>query len=311
MLEFRTKKIVVVLTCFAVLVSSCSSATDNESAISTAVAQTVQASDSLTKVVAISTGTLENIIPSATLTPAITPTSEPTLLSAPSNSDCIHASLVSEYPPDGTVYKPDTTFTKSWTIKNLGTCTWDANYQLIFWSGDPIGADASYLIPELVPPGDDITLSITMQAPPAEGAYVGYWRLKTPWNAVFGVGQYSQAFYVDILVDKKPNQEYGITDLTYNIVRDPAQGCPANVLYTVYATITTSGPYDMSYYWEQKDGNESAVKQLSFEEAGSKTISRTWMVGRGDSQNDRWMQVIVLTPEIIEFPKAVFENNCQ
>jgi hypothetical protein len=260
--------------------------------------------------VAIPTGVPENVLPPATLTPGVTPTSEPTLLSAPSDPDCIHAELISEYPPDGAVYRPNDSFTKTWTIKNTGTCTWDSSYKLIFWSGELMGGATYYDLPETVAPGDDISISIFLQAPASEGIYVGYWRLQTPWNAVFGVGQYSQAFYADILVDKKPNQEYGIIDVTYYIDREPDTGCPVNVLYTVYATFTTNGPYDFDYYWQQKDDNESAIKHMSFDTAGSKTVSRTWMVGRGDSPNDRWMQIIVVSPEHIPYSQAVFENNC-
>lgn len=310
MFDLRMYKMLVVLTCLALFTSACGSPAQNESVISTAVAQTVQAGDSLTEIAAVSTGTLENIIPPATLTPGITPTSEPTLLSAPSDPDCIHADLISEYPPDGTLYKPGEFFWKTWTIKNLGTCTWDASYKLIFWSGDKLGGSLSYPLPEKILPGEQKDITIYLQAPATEGAYTGYWRLQTPWNANFGVGQYSQAFYANIVVDKKPQQEYGIISVTYNIVRNPDTGCPANVKYTVYATITTNGPFDFDYYWEQKDGNESAVKHLDFNAAGSKTISRSWLVGRGNSPNDKWMQIIVVFPERIEYSKAVWPNNC-
>jgi hypothetical protein len=208
------------------------------------------------------------------------------------------------------VFLPSTAFTKTWTIKNLGTCTWDTSYQLIFWSGELMGGSTYYNLPEVVLPGDEVSISILLQSPAAEGLYTGYWRLKTPWNAVFGVGQYSQAFYALIQVDRRPAQEYTVISVTYDIVRDPPTGCPVNVLYTVNATLTTNGPVDIRYYWEQKDGNESAVKDLSFGQASSKTVSRSWMVGRGDSPNDRWMQILVLEPIYIEFDRAVFPNNC-
>lgn len=299
----------VVLTCLALFASACGSPAQNESVISTAVAQTVQAGETIPEVVIPATNTPETAI-NATLTPAITPTSEPTLVSAPSDPDCIHAELIAEYPPDQALYKPGDYFWKTWTIKNLGTCTWDSAYQLIFWSGEKMGSSLSYPLPEKVLPGEQKDITIYLQAPATEGSYTGYWRLQTPWNANFGVGQYSQAFYTSIVVDKKPQREYGILSATYNIVRDPAVGCPANVRFTVYATITTNGPFEFDYYWEQKDGNESAVKHLVFDAAGSKTISREWLVGRGNSPNDRWMQIIVVSPEVIEYSKAVFANTC-
>jgi hypothetical protein len=311
MFEKRTHWILAVSVCIALLATACGSTAQNESTIATAVAQTVQAGIVPTEVPPLPTETPDPaLLLQPTLTPGITPTSEATLISAPSDLDCIHAELVSEYPPDRTVFMPNTSFTKSWTIKNVGTCTWDTSYQMIFWSGEPLGGASYYNMPEVVPPGNEVTISIILQSPASEGIYTGYWRLKTPWNAVFGVGQYSQAFYAEIQVDKKPAQEYGVLSVTYDIVRDPPSGCPANVRYTVYATITTNGPLDLAYYWEQKDGNESGIKPMSFESAGSKTVSRTWMVGRGDSPNDRWMQIVVVEPELQYYDQAVFENNC-
>lgn len=312
MFQIRTHNILAWAVSLSLFLTACGANSQNEAAIATAVAQTVEAGASSAPLPVLQTNTPEPSLPTLlpTLTPGFTPTAESTLSSAPSDPNCIHANLVGEYPPDGTVYKPDTDFTKTWTIKNEGTCTWDSTYRLIFWSGDALGGATYYNLPEIVAPGDDIPITINLKAPSAEGTYTGYWRLQTPWNAVFGVGQYSQAFYANIVVNKRPQREYGIVDLEYQIVREPAEGCPVNVLYTVYATITTSGPLDLSYYWEQKDGNESAVKELSFAAAGSKTVSRSWMVGRGDSPNERWMQIIVLMPEYTEFPKATWPNNC-
>lgn len=309
MFKFRSQKYSFAMVCLAVILAACAPSTQNESIISTAVAQTVQAEQQT-----LSTSTPQPPPPTLppTLTPAAasTPTEGPTLISAPSDPDCIHANLVSEFPPDRTVFKPDTEFTKTWTIRNDGTCSWDSSYRLIFWSGDTMGGATYYNLPESVPPGDDVSISISLKSPSTEGLYTSYWRLQTPWNAVFGVGQYSQAFYATIQVDKRPQQEYGIISVTYNIVRDPPSGCPANVKYTVYATITTNGPLDMTYYWEQKDGNESAIKALSFPEASSQTVSRTWMVGRGDSPNDRWMEFISIEPERRNYGQAVFSNDC-
>jgi hypothetical protein len=162
----------------------------------------------------------------------------------------------------------------------------------------------------MVAPGEKKNISIYLKAPDAEGQTTGYWSIQTPWNAVFGVGPSSDPFYVQVVVsnDKKP--KYGITSVTYRLTRDPESGCPTNVLYTVYATITTNGPYEFTYFWDQNDGNESGPKPMTFDAAGSKTISRTWMIGKGDSPNPRWMQIIVTDPVRQEYDRFVFENNC-
>ncbi|HLA08007.1 MAG TPA: NBR1-Ig-like domain-containing protein [Anaerolineales bacterium] len=312
MFEFRTYKILALLTCLVLVASACGSSAQNDAIISTAVAQTVQAGESNPVLVTASTDTPVPAL-DATLTPAITPTSEPTALSAPSDPDCIHANLISEYPPDGTIYTPGDPFTKTWSIQNNGNCTWDSTYKLIFWSGDQMGSSSSYPLPETVVPGDQLDITINLQAPQADGTYTSYWRLQTPWNANFGVGQYSQAFYANIVVFKKPNRHFGITNVTYILERNPPTGCPVNVRYRVYATVTTNGPYEFSYFWDQSDQNESAVKAMIFYEAGSKTVSREWMIGRGDSPNPRWMEFVETDPATQYFKsygKTVILNNC-
>lgn len=310
MFELRSYKISVVLMCLVLMLAACAPSTQNESIISTAVAQTVEANQQ-----ASATDTPLPPLPTLppTLTPAAaadTPTAGPTLVSAPGDSDCIHAILISEYPPDQSLFKPGDAFTKTWTIRNEGTCTWDTTYKLIFWSGDAMGGASYYFLPQNVPPGTEVSISIPLIAPPVEGNYTGYWRLQTPWNAIFGVGQYSQAIFTSIQVDKRPQRDYGVISVTYDIVRDPPTGCPTNVNYTVNAYITVNGPVDIAYRWFQKDGNESAIKTLSFTAAGTKSVSRSWMVGKGDSPNDRWMQIVVLEPQYLEFDKATWPNTC-
>ena len=327
MVEIRTYKLAAILTCLVLTLAACGSNAQNQSMIATAVAQTQQnqsiigtavaqtvEAQSGPQIVVASTNTpVGPLTIEATLTPAITPTEEPTLVSAPSDPDCIHASLTSEYPPDATIYKPGDVFTKTWTIKNLGNCTWDKSYKLIFWSGDLMGGSTYYDLPEVVLPGDDIAISIILKAPATDGNYTGYWRLQTPWNKSFGVGEYSQAFYANIAVFKKPGPHFEITSVTYEVVRDPLTGCPVNVRNTVYITVTTNGPYDFRYYLDQSDGNESAIKTMSFSEAGSKTISRLWMIGRGDSPNPRWMEFVETVPETLYYKyygRVFIYNTC-
>ena len=173
-----------------------------------------------------------------------------------------------------------------------------------------MGGLISYPLPVEVLPNEQKDISIYLRAPETEGTFTGYWQLQTPWNANFGAGISKEPFYVQVVVSGEKKPDFGITSVTYDIVRDPPEGCPANVSYTVHATITTNGPTEFSYMWDQSDGNESAVKNIIFTEAGSKTFSREWKVGRGDSPNPRWMTIVVVGPTPQEFEKAHFENNC-
>ena len=308
MFAFQKKKHLLILSLCTVIVSACGSSTQNQANISTAVAQTVAAQDSLTKVASLPTPTTAPSIKSTVL-PDVLGTKTPVhVVGAPNCT--VSARLAGETPPDQALLKPDEYFWKTWTLENTGTCTWDTTYKLIYKSGDLLDGLVSYPLVETVAPGEAKAISIYLKAPGTEGIYTGYWQIQTPWNDVFGVGPYSEPFYVKVEVSNARRPQYGITSVTYNIVRTPETGCPVNVVYTVYATITTNGPYVMEYYWEQKDGNESAKKSLFFTEAGSQTISREWMVGRGDSPNDRWMQIVVTDPILHYYDKATWPNDC-
>ncbi len=309
MSDFAKCSALAILISVVLSASACGSSAQNEASISTAVAQTVQAGQSLTEVAIQPTVTPGATIESTSL-PAITPTSAPTLASAPSDPNCVGANLVGENPPDGALLQPGEYFWKTWTLLNTGTCTWDSSYKLIFWSGELMGGLISYPLPIEVLPNEQKDISIYLKAPDTDGTFTGYWQLQTPWNANFGVGLSREPFYVQVVVSSDERPDYEITSVTYDIVRDPPTGCPTNVLYKVYATITTNGPIEFSYYWDQSDGNESAIKNLIFTEAGSRTISREWMVGKGDSPNTRWMQIIVTGSHAQEYEKASFENTC-
>src|SRR5512145_531346 len=116
MSDARKFKILALLIALAVFVSACGPSQPPEAAVSTAVAQTVQAGESLTQ--AAIQPTLTPATLNATETPlaaGVTPTTAPTLASAPSDPNCAKAALVSENPPDNVKLKPSEYFWKTWT----------------------------------------------------------------------------------------------------------------------------------------------------------------------------------------------------
>lgn len=312
MFDYNKNKIFIISTLILFTITACGSPAQTESQIATAVEQTVQAQNSLTKVAEIPTWTPAPSLLDPTATPdgtevVATHTAAP-VLGAPGCT--VSARLAGESPPDDTLLKPGELFWKTWSLENTGTCTWDQTYKLVFSSGELMGGLTSYPLPEIVKPGEIKQISIYLKAPEAEGTTTGYWRIQTPWNAYFGVGPASSPFYVQVVVSNASKPNYGITSVTYKLDRDPPTGCPRNVWYTVNAIIATNGPYEFQYYWAQKDGNNSGIQTMKFTEAGVKTISRVWKVGAGDSPNPRWMQIIVTDPVAQEYDRFIFENNC-
>lgn len=308
MSDFRIYKIFVLVIALALILPACGPSDAQESVISTAVAQTVQAGQSPTATATSLPTNTPGI--ETTVTPAGTPTGSATVAAAPADPNCAKASLISESPPDKTIMRPGEYFWKTWTLQNVGTCTWTTAYKLVFWNGELLGGLVSYALPDDVAPNEQINISIYLQAPTTEGTFAGYWRLQTPWETNFGVGQYDEDVYVQVVVSDAKKLKYSVTSVTYKYVRNPPIGCPTNVRHTIYATITVDGPAELDYRWLQSDGNESGIKSYDFTEAGSITVSREWMVGKGDSPNTRWMQIVVLEPKYQEFPKMEFENVC-
>jgi hypothetical protein len=301
MSDLRTYKILVMVIAVALLASACGSAPAQESVIATAVAQTVQAGEVLTPTAGLPTVTQAPAAPAleATPTAAVTLTSEPPLVSAPADPNCAKASLIGENPPDETILTSGQYFWKTWTLQNTGTCTWTTAFNLVFWDGDRLGSSISYPLDDDVAPGESKDISIYLQAPVTGGTFTGYWRIKTPWGSNFGVGQYDASISTSVVVgsitpeNKKTETVFGVTNVTYDIVRDCIQ---SNTYYRMTVYITSSGPLDVNFSWIQSDGNNRRVTRLNFTEAATKSASRLWIQGNTSSPNPRWVQVIITDP---------------
>jgi hypothetical protein len=79
-------------------------------------------------------------------------------------------------------------FTKTWRLKNLGTCTWTPAYQIVFRDGEGYNGPASIPLGATVSPGATIEISINLTAPAAPGTYEGFWQLQDVTGKSFGVG---------------------------------------------------------------------------------------------------------------------------
>ncbi len=133
--------------------------------------------------------------------PTSTPTNTPGPVTVPPSA-CDRAQFVADVNiPDGTVLAPGATFTKTWRLKNVGACAWSTSYQLVFFSGEQMGAAASAPFPQNVAVSQTVDISINMTAPSAAGSYRGYWMFKNASGALFGIGtQANKPWWVDIKV---------------------------------------------------------------------------------------------------------------
>ncbi len=311
-----------ILMLFALFVTSCGSANAETDTIATAVAMTVSAQETQkaqATATSVPTEAGPTSAPEATATGQAVPTFAPPTAPGPvgSGDTCqVVANLVGETIPDGTIMQPDETFLKTWRLKNNGTCTWNTSYKIVYWSGDLMGGLQEYPLPKVVAPGEEVEISLSLVAPTTNGNFSGFWKLQSEWGTPFGVGQYDQPFYVQINVNDSSNPNYTVTNVTYNVVRDPAVGCTTNVWYRVNATITTNGPTTVKYQWLQSDGNNTKPDPgpnftLKFTKAESITVTREWSMHLGVTPGTKWMQIIIHAPEYQEFPQATFVYDCK
>ncbi|NWG08284.1 MAG: hypothetical protein HXY35_16535 [Chloroflexi bacterium] len=91
--------------------------------------------------------------------------------------------------PDGTVMLPGEDFTKTWAIRNTGTCTWDDGYSLVFVAGDRALDPYNYKIKnkkDFIAPGEAVNISIDLTAPLEVGKYEAHFRMMNDKGYYFG-----------------------------------------------------------------------------------------------------------------------------
>ncbi len=142
---------------------------------------------------------MPSLTPTGTLAPSFTPTYTVTNTPVP----CNWAQFITDVTiPDNWETTPLDHFTKTWRLRNIGSCTWTSGYSLVFDHGDQMGAPASQqLTTGTVAPGGTIDVSVNLLSPAAVGTYQGYYKLRASDSSVFGIGAGADtAFWVKIKV---------------------------------------------------------------------------------------------------------------
>ena len=141
--------------------------------------------------------------PTVTGTP---PTPTPSKTPTPGPSGCDRAQFISDVTvPDGTTFAPNTVFSKTWRLKNVGTCTWSTSYSLMFDSGEKMGGPDTAPMPTSVAPGQTVDITIQLTAPATAGSYRGFWKFKNAGGVPFGIGSTgTRSWWVDIRVSGTP-----------------------------------------------------------------------------------------------------------
>jgi len=241
------------------------------------------------------------IAPTSTLEPTALPISSPTAIPqptatfAPVSTSCQDsAQYISDDRLDGTTYAPNTPFTKTWAVKNTGSCTWDNTYLVYQISGALMTQQPGYWIVQqgqTVAPGQTVNISIGMTSPVGNGNYASYWGLKKENGQLMPIqgGANGNSFYVKIKVNDGSVAIGKITAASIAIELEQGSGavCTANSTYFVHARITADGPMTAAYEIGStagqipagnfQDANNSlspyVTGSVAFDQAGTKTIN--------------------------------------
>jgi hypothetical protein len=107
-------------------------------------------------------------------------------------TSCYGLSFVSDVSiQDNTPVTAGQAFTKTWKVKNAGSCAWDAGFKFAFTGGDAMGG-TTYTLPATVAAGAVTDVSVAMTAPNKTGTVRGNWRMSTASGQFFGDEVYVQ-----------------------------------------------------------------------------------------------------------------------
>ena len=100
-----------------------------------------------------------------------------TTVAGASTSACYSAAFVTDVTiPDGTKLKNGETFTKTWRIRNDGTCDWPEDTVLVFTQGSKLGTPDTVQVGKVVT-GTRVDISVQLTSPDQYGNYTGIWQL--------------------------------------------------------------------------------------------------------------------------------------
>lgn len=86
--------------------------------------------------------------------------------------------FIGQTPSDFVVYRPGKDFDVFWTVKNVGSKTWEAaNVDLVYVKGAILHRRSAYDLRANVPPGTSVSVGFDAFAPDIEGGYSTTWAL--------------------------------------------------------------------------------------------------------------------------------------
>ncbi|MEI6291680.1 MAG: NBR1-Ig-like domain-containing protein [Chloroflexota bacterium] len=293
-----SKRLFIILISFALIVSSCNLPSSkpaqqtDPNAVFTAAAQTVVVQltqNALLNPATVAPPSVEPPTAPAAATPIPLPiiTDTPFVITATTapvipTVGCEAAQFISDITiPDGTTIAADDNFTKTWRLKNIGSCTWNSSYSLVYDSGDHMGGPSSQPLASDVAPGGMIDIPINLQAPSSDGTYIGFYGLSNGSGIRLPIagGFSGRSFSVNIKVGSGSSGGgiFAVTSVGFTV--DHPASCAATLFkYTVTAKIKANKAGVVDYTWIRSDGASGPGDSgsVNFTGPGTKEVTTEW-----------------------------------
>ena len=208
------RKLFVIATLVAILLTACGApstqsqdSTPDVAAIRTSAASTVVSQFTLTAAAftdtpSSSSATEPPATEVATQAPAVTNTATTQPVAQVTNAQgttvalCDSLQFVADVNvQDGTNMSPGQDFVKTWRVKNVGSCTWGADYKLVYAGYADQMAGQWQPLTQVVQPGQEVELSVSFKAPSKVGEYLSAWQMANSKGITM-----PEAIYVKIIV---------------------------------------------------------------------------------------------------------------
>ncbi len=255
---------------------------NQQEAIATSIALTVAAMNAQNPPATQAAAQPTNTMALPTITPMVTSSLQsnaPTATVRP----CNMATFISENPQDGATFSPGESFTKSWRLKNSGTCTWNSAYKVVYYSGDNISGAGTSKLANSTAPGEVMDITYNFKAPSTPGTYQIFFKLQDNEGVNFA------QFWVQFKVS---SPSFAVTQVTLAAEHATITGtCPQTFNYQ--AEIKANGAGTVTYYLAFSNGSSTSTQTLTFSGAGSKTITGSWEL---NASGDHWIKLYIDQP---------------
>jgi len=227
--------------------------------------------------------------------------------------------------PDGSIFEPGETFTKTWRVQNGGENTWTTGYALLFHEGERMGGLYEVHLEDEVLPNETVDLSVELTAPEEQGTYTGNWIMRNPDGVLMGTGpENDQPFFVMIEVigsdtgtTTPPDVGDGSTVTSASLSADPSTysgECPATISFG--GTITSDGAG--SYIYQLEAGTSTTgftfslppAQKATFTTGGTHQLNVSYTLEISDSVS-AWARLYISAPNTYRSAQVQFTVSCE